>query len=648
MVILAGMKNALVVLLLGALPVLASAQSTLSVDQATRAALQAAERGQVTPALPASHPLFAWMEMAALRQRIDSLTPASVQSFLRRNAGSPAGETFRDAWLTQLAKRGDWNGFLQAWQPRQDNALRCAYWQALAATGQQAEPWQQQALQLWRHSGTSLPAQCDPVFEQLDKTGGISDELRWARFDAALAAGQPAVMRRAARGLPAEQLALANRYASYVQAADASASQWPKTPRSRAVATAGLSALARSNPDAAQTLLPALTTALQLDADQQGQVKYQIALWTVASYLPDSAQRLAAVPAAAWDERLHEWQVREAMARSDWPGALAALQAMPATQREDARWQWFTARMLEKTGRQSAAQVWLQRAARSPSFHGYLAADRLNRPYALCPLELDADSAVRTEVAGNLALQRALMLHQLDRPGWAAREWAHALAGFNDTQRQHAVALASGVGWYDRAVFALKGEQEMRLYSLRFPLHHDADIRRHAAANELDPAWVAAEIRAESTFNPKARSPANALGLMQVIPSTGQAVANRLGLDSYRGAESLYDPETNITIGTAYLRELKQKYDNKPYVVLAAYNAGPTPTARWLAQRGDFDPDIWIETISYKETRDYVARVLAFSVIYDWRLNGKAVPLADRMQGRLGQPSRRFACPAAR
>ena len=263
MVILAGMKNALVLLLLGALPMLASAQSTLSVDQATRDALQAAERGQVTPALPASHPLFAWMEMAALRQRIDSLTPASVQSFLRRNAGSPAGETFRDAWLAQLAKRGDWNGFLQAWQPRQDNALRCAYWQALAATGQQAEPWQQQALQLWRHSGTSLPAQCDPVFEQLDKTGGISDELRWARFDAALAAGQPAVMRRAARGLPAEQLALANRYASYVQAADASASQWPKTPRSRAVATAGLSALARSNPDAAQTLLPFSVVVLE-------------------------------------------------------------------------------------------------------------------------------------------------------------------------------------------------------------------------------------------------------------------------------------------------------------------------------------------------------------------------------------------------
>lgn len=635
------MKRALALLLIAALPLAASAQSIPGVDPATRAALQAAERGQVTPALPASHPLFSWMEMAALRQRVGSLDAATAQGFLTRNPGLPPAEMFRDAWLAELAKRADWQHFLQAWQPRQATGLRCAHLQAQAATGQKDAHWQQQLTQLWAGAGNSLPDRCDAVIDQL----AMTDALRWQRFDAAVAQGQPAIMRRAARGLPAEHLAQANAYARYLEAADASASAWPRNLRSRTVATAGLAALAKKDPDSAERLLPAIHSALQLSAEQQGQVAYQIALWTVASYLPGSAQRLAAVPAGAWDERLHEWQVREALARSDWRAALAALQRMPDSQRNDARWQWFTARMLEKTGQQSAAQIWLQRAARSPTFHGYLAADRLGQPYTLCPIELDARSATRTQVAGNPALQRALMLHQLDRPGWAAREWAHALAGFDDTQRQHAVALASAAGWYDRAVFALKGEEEMRLYSLRFPLHHDADIRRHATANGLDPAWVAAEIRAESTFNPNARSPANALGLMQVIPSTGQAVANRLGLSQYTGADSLYDPETNIRIGTAYLRELKEKYGNKPYVVLAAYNAGPTPTGRWLTQRGDFDPDIWIETISYKETRDYVARVLAFSVIYDWRLNGKAVSLDDRIAGRLGQASRRFACP---
>src|SRR5690606_16303475 len=152
--------------------------------------------------------------------------------------------------------------------------------------------------------------------------------------------------------------------------------------------------------------------------------------------------------------------------------------------------------------------------------------------------------------------------------------------------------------------------------------------------------------RAESTFNPRARSPANARGLMQVLPSTGAAVARRLGLP-WGGAESLYDPATNITLGTAYLREKEQMY-GKPYVAIAAYNAGPTPTSRWLSQRGDMDPDIWIETISYRETREYVARILAFSVLYDWRMFGTARPVSERMLGAAAGNGKRkrFECPA--
>ncbi|NEL41894.1 MAG: lytic transglycosylase domain-containing protein, partial [Xanthomonas perforans] len=99
-------------------------------------------------------------------------------------------------------------------------------------------------------------------------------------------------------------------------------------------------------------------------------------------------------------------------------------------------------------------------------------------------------------------------------------------------------------------------------------------------------------------------------------------------------ATSLYEPDTNIAIGTAYLRQLLNTY-GLPYLTIAAYNAGPGPTGRWQSQRPNFEPDFWIETISYKETREYVARVLAFSVIYDWRLNGDMLPLSDRLMGKL-------------
>src|SRR5690606_29991309 len=103
--------------------------------------------------------------------------------------------------------------------------------------------------------------------------------------------------------------------------------------------------------------------------------------------------------------------------------------------------------------------------------------------------------------------------------------------------------------------------------------------------------------------------------------------------------------DTNITIGTAYLRQLMDKYNGQPYVTIAAYNAGPTPTARWQSQRPNYDPDFWIETISYKETRDYVARVLAFSVLCERRPNGKALALSDRMVGKVDGQRKSFACP---
>lgn len=129
---------------------------------------------------------------------------------------------------------------------------------------------------------------------------------------------------------------------------------------------------------------------------------------------------------------------------------------------------------------------------------------------------------------------------------------------------------------------------------------------------------------------------------MQVLPSTGAGLARRLGLP-WSGGDALYEPEFNITLGTAYLRELEDKY-GMTYVEIAAYNAGPAPVARWQTQRPGMDADFWIETISYKETRDYVARI-RFSVIYDWRLNGNALPVTDRLAGRLVDTRKQFVCP---
>ncbi len=617
-----------------------------------RAAIDDAGRGQADTAQYArlvDHPLYGWIEYASLRRDIDTLPDTRGQSFLTRYKGQPVAEAFRATWLASLARRQEWPAFLAAWSPSiTSTSLHCAQLDARQATGKVDAQWIREMQAIWGSTGKSLPEDCDRPIVVLAAHGGLPPKLRWERIDKAAGEWNAGVMRTAATGLPVDQRALAEQYAGFMRAVTEQALTWPKTDRSRWVASQGLARLGKRQPDAAEAQLPEYANALDFTEADKGRVLYQVALWTVASYDPGSERRLAAVPAASYDERLHAWQVREALSRSDWPVALAAIRAMPDEQRTDARWTYFEARLLELTGDKAAANAAYQRAARIPEFHGFLAADRLDQPYALCPWLPNDSAAAKAAVARDPSLVRAIDLYQIGRKGWAIREWKDALTRFDDTQRRIAVDIAQDHGWYDRGVFGLgRTPDERRLYALRFPLHHDQTIRREAASNGLDPAWVAAEIRAESIFDIRARSPANARGLMQVLPGTGATVSRQLGL-AWGGTDSLYDADTNIVLGTAYLRQLLDKYGGRPYWAIAGYNAGPRPLQRWQSERPTMDPDFWIETISYKETREYVARVLAFSTIYDWRLNGDAVRLTDRMWGRSADKRKQFACPLAK
>ncbi|QIL19676.1 lytic transglycosylase domain-containing protein [Thermomonas sp. HDW16] len=623
-------------------------------NDALRAAFDAAARGTLdASALPAyaGQPLAGWLEYATLRRDFAILPTERGGTFLAKYRGTPVAQAFRNEWLAALAKRNDAAAFLSAWDDGIDDpSLRCARANAQLQLGRTDGHWAHEVQALWRSSGTSLPDACDAPFAQLATQGGLDGTLRWERFDKAAAETQSGVIRAIARGMEADDAVLANAYAAYIDAPSSGVDAWPKTPRSRLVASYALAKLAKNSPDRAEAMLPGIASTLGFNEEERGRVLYPIALWTVASYLPDSARRLTAVPLSAYDASLHEWQVREALSRSDWAAALAAIRRMPDAQRNDSRWTYFAARTSELTGDAAGAKALYRQAALKPDFHGFLAADKLEQPYALCPWQPAVTPAAKQAIARDPAIVRALQLFALDRKGWAEREWKDALSRYSDEQRRIAVEVAQDNGWFDRGVFGLvnvdgkRYPEETRLYQLRFPLHHDATIRREASRNNLDPAWIAAEIRAESVFDPNARSSADARGLMQVLPGTGAGVAAKLDIP-WAGGQSLYNADTNIVLGSAYLRQLMDKYGGKPYQVIAGYNAGPAPLGRWIGQRPTMDPDFWIETISYKETREYVARVLSFSTVYDWRLNGDALRLSERMLGRSAGPRKAFVCP---
>lgn len=632
---------------------MAQASEWTSQRGSIEAALTASEReelGVLDRNSLSEHPLFSWLEVLSFKKRLNAKLihdndRKDIEATIQRYPSMAAGDWLRNAYLNYLSSQKDWTTFSRFYRGSDDTDLQCGDLNARMAQNKIDDAWIADTQKIWL-SGKSLPNSCDLPFQRLGQLNKLDSALRWQRIDLAAAQNQTALMRALATPLSADEALLARSYADFIDSPHARYAGWPRSLRSRQIAVQGLVRLAKRSPDAAEAQLPAITTTLGLQESERGRVLNEVALWTVASYGANSAQRLNAVPDIAYDEKLHEWRVREAMSRGDDVAALAAIEKMGSTQRNSSQYQYFEARLRERLNQKESARILFAKAAQSANFHGWLAADRLNQPYLLCPIEPSNNRSVVQKVANDARIVRAFELFAIDRVNFALKEFNAALEAFTPEEKKVAIALAQDENWYDRAVFSIGNTPtDLQYYSLRFPLHHERHLREQAKINALDPAWVAGETRAESIFMPRARSAADARGLMQILPGTGAQVAARLGIP-WRGGESLFEPETNITLGTAYLRQMLDRYNGLPYMAIAAYNAGPAPISRWKDARSGLDPDFWIETIPYKETRDYVSRVLAFSVVYDWRLDRTATSLTDRMLGRFNQNQRRaFVCP---
>ncbi len=614
------------------------------------AALIAAERGPLaayaTAAAPfRQHPLEPYLEAATLLRQAGALSPQRIGEFLDRHGDIAPAPKLRRAALEVAITRQDWAGFRLLFNGSDDPKLRCADLRSRLPSSPDSA-FLDEAQALWL-SGQSLPNECDAAFATLRAAGRITASLAWQRIDLAAQTRNTGLMRYLAKELVPVEKTRAETYAAFLDAPSQSiARSWPKDERSRAIAVQGTGQLAKKDPGVAEALLVALQDQLALSPSERGAVRNKIAYWSAASYLPETERRMAQVPADSFDAPLRELQVRQALARGDEATARNIIAAMVEPQKSELRWRYFAARLAERAGDAGAA-VQFASIAREPSYYGFLAADRIDAPYALCPQEALTDAAMRKKIRNLPALVRAFELHAIARDDWARREWDATMKTLSADERRVAVALADETQWYDRAVFTLNSGDDLAYYALRFPLPHEKHLRKEAAKHSLDPAWIAALIRAESAWQADARSHANARGLMQLLPGTAQMEAKKRGLH-YPGEAGLYDAEKNMTLGIAHLASMLDKHGGQPFLATAAYNAGPAPVARWLAQRPPRSIDLWVETIPYRETRDYVSRIAAFSAIYDWKLSGKARPVEMRLSGGVVPDAQRkaFVCPA--
>ena len=598
------------------------------------AAAKAGDLATLTPYLNklSDYPLYPYLRYAYLKSTLDQQPAGALEAFLKEDAGLPVAEDLRRAWLLNLAGHADWNAFLAQYRDETSPALRCAAVSAhlLAGDDPDRDAWIVAAQHLWLAPYTQ-PDTCAAAFRYLHAHHRITNDMVVRRVQLALQTRQYPLARQLLPQLDAVDRPWAHIWLD--MAADPAhrldSMQVPDTPRFQIMLLNGVRLVARTDPARARHLWTRLSHHYHFAYDDIRAMEVHLALESAWNYLPDASALLARVRRAA-DPLVTEWRIRTALRNGDWQSVLSLLPLL-GPQAAKPEWRYWKARALGASGRIHAADAVYRSLADGMDYYAFLSADRLRLPYAISQQPSRPAAEVITQLAERPGFVRARELFHADLYAYANAEWRAATAHLSRPARCQAALLARQWGWYGRAIQTLRNAGCWQDLTVSYPIAFAATLAPRVQQLDLNLPWVYGLIRAESVFRPNAVSSAGAIGLMQLMPMTGRQVAANLGL-VLDHSDALLRPATNLMLGSAYLSEMLRRFNGSEPLATAAYNAGPQRVNAWLPQNGSLPADVWVDTIPYAETRDYVRRVMCETVIFDWRLHG----LPERLGARLG------------
>jgi soluble lytic murein transglycosylase len=575
------------------------------------------------------HTLEPWADYWRLRLRIEDAKADDVQRFLARHAGTYLADLLRGDWLRELGRRGEWLAFERSLGPlaQDDLEIRCYAWSARLARADGEAAVEARAAWL---EPRELPDGCVALTEKLLKIGAIGEASIWERVRLLLANGQVSAARRALGYLPAKEQPDERLLTQAAVAPQKLVAQPPKNLEPRGTREVMLFALSRLGRNDARSAAAALEGALgaQLPVEDRDVLWARIANWAAMDHLPEALDWYARAGKAPLTDEQLAWKARAALRAGQWQTVRDAIEPMSMLARQDPAWTYWYGRALAAQGDMEDAQAYYQRIAGRPYYYSILATEELGaqvsvpRPFHAATEE-EVDAARR-----HPELSRALELFRLGLRPEATKEWMFAVRGMQDRELLAAAELARRAAVYDRAIGTAIRTEQVHDYRMRYLAPFREVFTTYAGAYDLEEAWVLGVVRQESRFIVDARSGAGAAGLMQLLPHTARWVAQKTGYRGY-SAKRVADVETNIALGTRYLKFV---LDGTGHPVLAstAYNAGPNRARRWVPPR-PMEAAVFIESIPFNETRDYVRSVMANAVYYALLLEGRSTSLKARI-----------------
>lgn len=594
-------------------------------------ARQIARKGKLSALKPlleslTDYPLRSYIEYEALLARPYSSDEA-VQAFIENHPNFPISAQLRRAFADYRRDQDRSESFLRFHQlgdaDVENQCFRASALWALERT--QAAMAATQAL--WLH-GRSQPKRCDKAFSRWRRAGGLTQALAWKRYELAVLAGENRLAAYLERTLSEDQRTLARQLTRLRQRptrADRYETVDFKDPEQRALADSALKMLIKKRPAEALHLIADLKDSGRLAPAQALEYDYAAALRLIRE--DNLTVNDAVIPAALkTNPDLIEASLIQLIKAGRFNALSTLLSQLPASAQGTLRWQYWQARADLSSpgiaGRESA-RVSFERLASERDYYGHLAALWIGIPGSLADQSTTIAPEKLLDLAAAPTAQRIYELRALGETLEARREWFQLIKPFSNTELRIAAALASQWHWHDMAIATLAQAKAWDEVLERFPRPYAERFTEAARTQGVPVTLAMAVARRESGFWTDARSPVGAQGLMQLMPRTAQSVAKSIDLDSPANLV-LTRADTNIKLGTAYLGQLLQRFNDNRILALAAYNAGPSRAKKWHTNPQPIDA--FIEGIPFAETRAYVKAVLLYAAIYA-QLKGLPEPL---------------------
>ncbi len=582
------------------------------------------------------YPLYPYLRYEELKLRFSSVTNQEIDEFLLKNDDGPLAERLRVAWLYQLQRKGRSKSFLKYYQNDQAVELQCYFLRAKMRHGQFEEDEKQylnHVRDIWV-VGKSQPRQCDPLFSWFEKQGYLTTELVWERISLAMDHNRSSLAKYLIRKLPASEQPQAKLWLEvHRDPKNKLRSKALKKDNhiNRQIVRHGLQRLARKDLTQAHELWLSIEDNYAFGSDLHDEVERSLALRAAYRHDDRATTWMYQLPKDLIDPSTSLWRARSALRNLDWDLVLRGIAMLNEQEKEEPQWQYWKARALAEKGLQSDAKILYEKIAGERSYYGFLAADKLSKPYNISDIPVQFDQTDLEKIAQTPSIIRASELLLVDQITDARREWNFATQNYSPHEYQAAAYLAHQWQWHDYAIRTIAKGGYFDDLSIRFPMPFANLVAKYATKRNLEPAFIFGIIRRESAFNPQARSPVGARGLMQLMPATAKQVSRSLKLKAPTRYD-LYTPGFNIKLGSRYITDMLIKFNGHRALASAAYNAGPHRVNAWLPEKNTLPADVWVDTIPFTETREYVRAILAYTALFEWKLDQSPTRLSLHLQ----------------